>query len=214
MGLHERMGGYNQNVGQPHTGAARASAAQRYRSTHAGRAILGSWQANSELLSIEGLKADQLRPISNPMENELTDAKIAAAEARTDAKFADLRGEFRAGFSDLSGKMEVILARMEASAQFSEALRTEVRETKATVRSENVTTRWTIAVSLVALVASVIGLWAYAGDQLGRGVDWRDKLQTAVEQEVVRKISPVQPQSVATPAPAAPNPSAPSDAGR
>lgn len=143
--------------------------------------------------------------ISTSMEEGLVDAKIAAAEARTDAKFATMQGDVRTGFAELAGKMDLILARIDGSNRETASLREEIKETKAAVRSENNSTRITMIVTAFGSVLAILGILAamlaFGGDQLGRGVDWRDKVQSTVDQAIQQRTTP--PSAPAQPPPAA-----------
>lgn len=126
--------------------------------------------------------------------DELTDAKIAAAEARTDTKFAKL-----------DGKVDLLLERIASLSASTAALQASSTAIQTEVRSENRSTRTTIVVTAIATVISlffgIVTLLAWGGDEFGRGIEIQSLLRSLAREEVRA------PAIDASPNPALPAPS-------
>jgi len=141
-------------------------------------------------------------------ENELTDAKIAAAEARTDTKLRDVDvkfervlGEVRLGFQELrtdmaSSKTDIVAFKGEVMTQLA------AMPTRAEARSNM---QWTIG-TLAGLMVAVAGL-IVASFQTGLAVGVLPP--KPLQLEASPALSPKAKAPVGVPAPGAEAPAAP-----
>jgi len=96
-------------------------------------------------------------------ETDLTDAKIAAAEARTDAKFERLMGRIDTIAADLRGDLKEMNAKLDG-------INTLVSSTKANIWVA--TGAIVAAIALAFAIALVVGPWAF-----GFGAQLRDMVR-------------------------------------
>lgn len=114
---------------------------------------------------------------SASMDQELVDAKIAAAEARTETKFAELIGRTDAKFAEVLGRLDRLTG--------------EVQD----MRSDNRHTRSTVRNAAFALAALIIGVPALLAAVVPAAVNWGADHAAVV---------PLTPAIEATPSPALP----------
>lgn len=106
-----------------------------------------------------------------PMADDLTDAKVAAAEARTDAKLAGFQGQFNV----LSLKLDGIAGSVAKQREEASANRTAV-----------ITTVFGVGVALAALLWAAI---TYGDSVFGRGMAVRDVVDAAVHDVMSKQLS-------------------------
>ncbi|MFN4017644.1 MAG: hypothetical protein ACK4JB_20055 [Reyranella sp.] len=115
-------------------------------------------------------------------DDELTDAKIAAAEARGDTKLARMEGKLDTFSTKVDGRFDALFDKLNV-------MQSQQAGTKATIIV-------TAIASVVAILGVLIGVLAYGGDQLGRGMEVRKAVDEAI-QETIRQL-PKQPVTIET----------------
>lgn len=119
--------------------------------------LLGEVRLLTDAPAKPELPNDNASTTSKPMSDELTDAKIAAAEARTDAKFAELRGDFSREFTEI----KTTLTHMPSTLTIWGA-------------------SFTVAVSVIGILLAVI---AFGGDRFDAGLGMADVRQAQAEKD-------------------------------
>ncbi len=108
-------------------------------------------QQSNTTASVRGRTSDEQSAMSNVTREEI-DAKLATAEARGETRLAEL-----------NGKLDRVLDAVGSFNQKSGDLRQEVHSLKTAideVKKDNKSTRWTIAITVVAsLLAALAALW-------------------------------------------------------
>jgi hypothetical protein len=111
-------------------------------------------------------------------QDDLTDAKLEAAEARTDTKIARIEGKIDTAVATLLGELRGIRDDVHKTDQF------------------NHNSRWilisTIVASTLALAGVGIGLASYGNAMFGRGMDIRSLVQSSVKETIehMRSLPP------------------------
>jgi hypothetical protein len=116
-----------------------------------------------------------------PSSEELTDVKIAAAEARTDTKIERLGGRIEVLTATIVTKIDSLKDDVSKSDQY------------------NHDTRWVlisaIVVGIIALAGLLVALATYGDALFGRGMSVRDVAQTVIkEQQEIQKHDTTQPR--------------------
>lgn len=98
-------------------------------------------------------------------ESELTDAEIAAAEARTDAKIARMEGSISTALATITGKIDAL------SGQVSDQ------------RRDRNLIIGTIVVAAIALGGMLWGMATYGDALFGRGMNVRDVVSAVIKEQ-------------------------------
>ena len=101
--------------------------------------------------------------MSDERDRELTDQKIASAEARTDTKIVRLEG-----------KLDLILSEVVNSRKESEKAQEEARSTRADARTTRTLVVTTAIATFLALGALIVGTASYGAAQFYNGTVLRD----------------------------------------
>jgi hypothetical protein len=129
---------------------------------------------------------DQYEGVTMARDDELADAKLAAAEARTDTKIARLEG-----------KLDLVLESVRT-------FRAEVLESGNITRSEGrdnrravIANQWVIYSAIVVILGIIIAVIAAAPVVFDLGSKWRETLSLEVKEQLQR----AQPAQPSTPTP-------------
>jgi hypothetical protein len=113
------------------------------------------------------------------------DAKLATVEAHTETRF-----------TELSGKIDRL---SDAISAFASNVKAELADTRATVRDENVFTRWTVVIAVVtSLIGAISALWVTQGNLLSAftaGLTLRTETKEAPPSSTSAPPSQGQPKS-------------------
>jgi hypothetical protein len=112
-----------------------------------------------------------------PTEGELTDAKIAASEARGETNIARLEGKIDTLTATIVGKLDAVSEKMSADHEY------------------NRTTRWVMVGLAVAICALIVGMATYGDALFGRGMNVRDLVNAVVkeQQDAAKKLELPKP---------------------
>lgn len=105
--------------------------------------------------------------------DDLTDAKLAAAEARTDTKIVRLEGKIDTLAATITG-------------QFASLTR-ELDRTRDETRDSRLILMATIIGSALSLAVLFVALWTYGDALFGRGMNVRDVVQAVVKEQQIQQ---------------------------
>ena len=126
----------------------------------------------------------------------LTDAKIAAAEARGDAKLERLGGRLDTFAATIDGKFDAVFAKLDSITNEQARLHDNLRGVSTQVSGARTTIITTAIFSVIGIVAALYAVLAYGGDQIGRGMEIRRAVDDAI-QETIKRM-PAQPVTIET----------------
>jgi hypothetical protein len=137
--------------------------------------------------------------MSNAMTREEIDAKLSAVEARTETRFVEL-----------NAKIDRLADNFASAITGDRGVLAEMKE----LRSDNKATRWAVVGTVIgtgiAVIAALIGILAFAGDQFGAGRELGvslaelsekiDRVARSAEERQGKPVAPA-PQNGSSPAP-------------
>lgn len=133
----------------------------------------------------DSIEKGALKGNITPMSSDLTDAKIAASEARAETKISDLKGDVRAGFADLAGEIKAMRSEMTGEIK---AMRAEMGgrfDSLATrldhVEKQTSGLRWNIWSSVLVIAGLIVALITFSGSQVGLGLNFSGQIQDAIK---------------------------------
>lgn len=119
-------------------------------------------------------------------EQNLTDAKIAASEAKTDTKFAELRGEMKL----MGAKLDKVLSKVDG---FESRLAEQRSDIKADFRANRILMIG-LAVSVSGLMlAVVLAVFTIGNTMFSRGISVRDVVKAVVAEQQSQPSKPTTP---------------------
>lgn len=132
---------------------------------------------------VHAAQRDLKRKTAMPGPDELTDAKIEAAEARTDTKIVRLEGKIDVLTATIVTKFDSLSEKIDKSDQY------------------NHDTRWVLISTFVggvfALAGVILAVATYGDALFGRGMGVRDVVQTVIkeQQEIQKRDATLPPSS-------------------
>lgn len=162
-------------------------------------AAISKWlyAANDDSLRERELLAAMLMAHDGGMSDAtLTDAKIAAAEARGDAKLERLGGRLDTFAATIDGKFDAVFAKLDGITNEQARLHDNLRGVSTQVSGARTTIITTAIFSVIGIVAALYAVLAYGGDQIGRGMEIRKAVDDAI-QETIKRM-PAQPVTIET----------------
>jgi hypothetical protein len=139
---------------------------------------------------------DLQRKTPMPSSEELTDAKIEAAEARTDTKITRLEGKIDVLATTIVGKIDSLkddISKLKGDVSKSDQFN---HDTRLALVSDNHQTRLVIFGLAFTLAVLAIAVATYGDALFGRGMNVREVVQTVIkEQQEIQKRDTTQPPS-------------------
>jgi len=114
-------------------------------------------------------------------DNDLTEAKISAAEARTDTKIVRIEGKIDTAVATLLGEMK--------------AIRDDVRSSDQYNRDSRFFILGSILAAVLALAAIAVAMATYGDALFGRGMNVRDVVQTTIKDTLEHQNQITPPSS-------------------